>query len=135
MRGQSYLKYLMDELIPMRDAGWMKFTHRFIAFYLLLAVANEVVWRGWGTDTWVNFRTFVLPGGQLPLHHGAGPALPALRAGRRRRQGLIPPAALRSFLGAAMSFGTKLSCGCFTLAISLRGPSERPRHQEPGGLR
>ena len=61
MRGQSYLKYLMDELIPMRDEGWMKFTHRFIAFYLLLAVANEVVWRGWGTDTWVNFRTFVLP--------------------------------------------------------------------------
>ena len=61
LRGQSYLKYLMDELIPMRDVGWMKFTVRFIVFYLLLAVANEVVWRGYGTDTWVNFRTFVLP--------------------------------------------------------------------------
>jgi intracellular septation protein len=61
LRGQSYLKYLMDELIPMRDEGWMKFTSRFIVFYLLLAVANEVVWRIWGTDVWVNFRTFVLP--------------------------------------------------------------------------
>ena len=61
MRGQSYLKYLMDELIPMRDEGWLKFTWRFVAFYILLALANEVVWRGWGTDTWVNFRTFVLP--------------------------------------------------------------------------
>ena len=30
-------------------------------FYLCLAVANEVVWRAYGTDTWVNFRTFVLP--------------------------------------------------------------------------
>lgn len=61
LRGQSYLKYLMDELIPMSDAGWMKFTVRFVVFYVALAVANEVVWRGWGTDTWVDFRTFVLP--------------------------------------------------------------------------
>ena len=51
----------MDELIPMRDAGWMKFTTRFVVFYIALAVLNEVVWRVYGTDTWVNFRTFVLP--------------------------------------------------------------------------
>ena len=61
LRGQSYLKYLMDELIPMRHEGWMKFTVRFVVFYLLLAVANEAVWRLYDTDTWVNFRTFVLP--------------------------------------------------------------------------
>ncbi len=61
LRGQSYLRYLMDELIPMQPEGWMKFTRRFIVFYLFLAVLNEVVWRGWGTDVWVNFRTFVLP--------------------------------------------------------------------------
>ena len=61
LRGQSYLRYLMDELIPMQREGWMKFTRRFVVFYLLLAILNEVVWRGWGTDTWVNFRTFVLP--------------------------------------------------------------------------
>jgi len=61
LRGQSYLKYLMDELIPMQDAGWLKFTRRFVVFYLFLAVMNEIVWRGWGTDAWVNFRTFVLP--------------------------------------------------------------------------
>ena len=61
MRGQSYLKYLMDELIPMQHDGWIKFTVRFVAFYLGLAVLNEIVWRTWGTDTWVNFRTFVLP--------------------------------------------------------------------------
>jgi intracellular septation protein len=62
MRRQSYLKYLMDELIPMRDEGWLKFTRRFVIFYVLLAVLNEIVWRSYGTDTWVNFRTFVLPG-------------------------------------------------------------------------
>jgi intracellular septation protein len=61
LRGQSYLKYLMDELIPMQDEGWMKFTNRFIVFYVFLAILNEIVWRGFGTDAWVNFRTFVLP--------------------------------------------------------------------------
>ncbi len=61
LRGQSYLKYLMDELIPMRDEGWLRFTTRFVVFYLVLAALNEVVWRVYGTDTWVNFRTFVLP--------------------------------------------------------------------------
>ena len=65
LRGQSYLKYLMDELIPMRDEGWMKFTTRFVVFYLLLAVLNEVVWRSYGTDVWVNFRTFVLPAANI----------------------------------------------------------------------
>jgi intracellular septation protein len=61
LRGQSYLRYLMDELLPMQREGWMKFTRRFVVFYLLLAVLNEIVWRNLGTDAWVNFRTFVLP--------------------------------------------------------------------------
>ena len=88
LRGQSYLKYLMDELIPMRDEGWMKFTTRFVAFYLLLAVLNEVVWRSYGTDVWVNFRTFVLPAGEHHLHHDPGAALPALRGRRPGGQGV-----------------------------------------------
>lgn len=74
LRGQSYLRYLMEELIPLQDEGWMKFTVRFVIFYLFLAVLNEIVWRVWGTDVWVNFRTFVLPAAnfafimaQLPL--------------------------------------------------------------------
>ena len=51
----------MDELIPMQHEGWIKFTLRFVVFYVCLAILNEIVWRGYGTDTWVNFRTFVLP--------------------------------------------------------------------------
>lgn len=61
LRGQSYLRYLMDEILPMRREGWMKFTRRFVIFYILLAILNEIVWRVYGTDTWVDFRTFVLP--------------------------------------------------------------------------
>ena len=61
LRGQSYLRYLLDEMIPMQAEGWLKFTRRFVLFYIGLAVLNEIVWRGWGTDVWVNFRTFALP--------------------------------------------------------------------------
>ena len=62
LRGQSYLKYLMDELIPMQDRRLARCS-RAVSWSStsFLAVLNEVVWRGWGTDVWVNFRTFVLP--------------------------------------------------------------------------
>ncbi len=61
MRGQSYLQYLMGEVFSMKREGWMLFTRRFALFFACLAVVNEVVWRSQDTDTWVNFRTFVLP--------------------------------------------------------------------------
>ncbi|QDL92839.1 septation protein IspZ [Paroceanicella profunda] len=61
MRGQSYLQYLMGEVFRMKSAGWMLFTRRFALYFACLAVANELVWRTQDTDTWVTFRTFVLP--------------------------------------------------------------------------
>ena len=61
LRGESYLKYLMDEVMPMADEGWMIFTRRFMLFFFALAAANEAVWRLMDTDAWVSFKTFVLP--------------------------------------------------------------------------
>jgi len=54
-------KYLMDEVVPMQVEGWMKFTFRFMLFFVMMAITNEIVWRNFDTDTWVNFRTFFLP--------------------------------------------------------------------------
>lgn len=65
-RGVSYLQYLMGEMMPMNRDGWMKLTQRFAMFFLAMAVANEAVWRGMGTDAWVSFKTFVT----LPLTIG-----------------------------------------------------------------
>ncbi|MCF6272027.1 MAG: septation protein A [Rhodobacteraceae bacterium] len=61
LRGQSYLRYLMGEMMPLQDEGWMIFTKRFALFFLALAVINELVWRNMDTDIWVNFKTFFLP--------------------------------------------------------------------------
>lgn len=60
LRGQSYLKSVMGELLPMQPEGWMILTKRFTAFFILLAILNEVIWRGFSTEIWVNFKTFGL---------------------------------------------------------------------------
>jgi intracellular septation protein len=62
MRGQSYLRVVMGELLPMEHAGWMILTKRMTAFFFLLAASNEFVWRTQSTEIWVYFETFVLTG-------------------------------------------------------------------------
>lgn len=60
LRGKSYLRAVMDEALPMQEAGWMILTRRITVFFFGLAVANEVIWRNFSTDAWVNFKTFGL---------------------------------------------------------------------------
>lgn len=60
-RGRSYLAYVMSEMIPMSDEGWMVLTRRLAMFFAALAVANEVVWRTMSTDAWVKIETFGFP--------------------------------------------------------------------------
>ena len=60
-RGRSYLAYVMSEMIPMSDEGWMVLTRRLALFFAGLAVANEVVWRTMSTDAWVKIETFGFP--------------------------------------------------------------------------
>jgi len=65
LRGQSYLQYLMEEAMPLKQEGWMIFTRRFCWFFLSMAAANEFVWRTMSTDAWVNFKTFGLTAAML----------------------------------------------------------------------
>ncbi len=61
LRGQSYLKLVMGEVMPLLQEGWMILTKRLVLFFLVLAMANEFVWRTMSTDFWVNFETFAMP--------------------------------------------------------------------------
>ena len=60
MRGKSYLRGLMDGVMPLTHDGWMLLTKRLTGFFLGLAVANELVWRLMSEQAWVNFKTFGL---------------------------------------------------------------------------
>lgn len=59
--GRSFLRDVMDEMMPLMDEGWMKLTRRLTAVFALMAVLNEVVWRTMSTDFWVKFETFGMP--------------------------------------------------------------------------
>ena len=58
---RSYLAYIMGEMIPMEDEGWMILTRRLCLGFAVLAVANEIIWRTMSTDTWVKIETFGFP--------------------------------------------------------------------------
>lgn len=60
LRRQSYLQFVLEETVPLRREGWMILTRRLMAFFVGLAVLNEVIWRTMSTDMWVNFKTFGL---------------------------------------------------------------------------
>ena len=60
LRGKSYLALAMDEAIPLAPEGWMILTRRLAAFFAVLAVLNEAIWRTMSDQAWVNFKTFGL---------------------------------------------------------------------------
>ena len=57
------LGMVFDSVFNLTDEGWRKLTLRWGVFFVLLAVLNEIVWRNFSTDAWVNFKVF----GFLPL--------------------------------------------------------------------
>lgn len=60
LRGQSWLRLVMEEALPLTAEGWMILTRRLALFFAGLALANEAVWRTMSTEAWVNFKTFGL---------------------------------------------------------------------------
>ncbi|NHQ74281.1 septation protein IspZ [Roseovarius gahaiensis] len=60
LRGQSWLQYVMDGVMPLTNEGWIILTRRLAAFFFGLAVLNELVWRLMSEESWVYFKTFGL---------------------------------------------------------------------------
>jgi intracellular septation protein len=72
--GHSPIRILMGDSIALPEAAWRKLTLRFGLFFLVLAAANEVVWRTQPEAIWVAFRfpgllivSLVFAGTQIPL--------------------------------------------------------------------
>ena len=60
LQGKSYLRLVLQEALPMEEAGWMILTRRIAVFFVGLALANELVWRNFSTESWVWFKVFGL---------------------------------------------------------------------------
>ena len=57
-------KYFSKEnLLKLKDEGWLKLNSRWIYFFFFLALLNEYVWRTQTEEFWVNFKVW----GLLPI--------------------------------------------------------------------
>lgn len=68
------LSVVFDSVFRLTDEGWRILTIRWSAFFFVMAILNEIVWRTQTTDFWVSFKlfgfvplTFVFALAQLPL--------------------------------------------------------------------
>jgi intracellular septation protein len=61
--GRPLMKLLFGEAFNLTEEGWRKLTLRWMVFFVMMAVLNEIVWRNFSEGTWVNFKVF----GILPL--------------------------------------------------------------------
>lgn len=58
------VKFLMGQAIKLRSEDrWLQLNFRFMLFFVLMAITNEIVWRSFDEATWVNFKVF----GSLPI--------------------------------------------------------------------
>ena len=52
------LKLLFDSAFELDTEGWWKLTFRWGLFFFFLAIVNEIVWRNFSNDFWVNFKVW-----------------------------------------------------------------------------
>ena len=55
---KGLLRHLLEMAMELKDEGWIKLSARWGFFFLFLAALNEVIWRNFSTDFWVNFKVF-----------------------------------------------------------------------------
>ncbi len=61
--GKSLLGYVFNAAFRLDEEGWKKLTIRWGIFFLFLAVINEIVWRNFSDQFWVNFKVW----GTMPI--------------------------------------------------------------------
>jgi intracellular septation protein len=56
------LQYLFGGSIEISNQAWLHLSLRWGGFFIFLAILNEVIWRNFSTDWWVQFKVFgILP--------------------------------------------------------------------------
>ncbi|MEB2847596.1 septation protein A [Rhizobiales bacterium RZME27] len=61
--GKSLLGYVFNAAFRLDEEGWRKLTLRWGIFFLFLAVINEIVWRNFSDQFWINFKVW----GTMPI--------------------------------------------------------------------
>ena len=57
--GRNIWKTAFEHAFKMPDPAWKVFALRWAAFYVVLAILNEVIWRNFSKEFWVNSKLFL----------------------------------------------------------------------------
>lgn len=58
LKKKPILSILFESQIQMSKQSWLILSLRFGCYFLFLAILNEIIWRNFTTDFWVNFKVF-----------------------------------------------------------------------------
>lgn len=56
--GRPVAKPLLGAAVRLQENAWRILAYRFGAFFFIMACLNEIVWRSFSRDVWVNYHTF-----------------------------------------------------------------------------
>jgi intracellular septation protein len=57
--GRPLLKPIFGAAFQLTEAGWKELTLRWALFFFVLAIINEIAWRGFSTETWIASKLVV----------------------------------------------------------------------------
>ena len=52
------VKFILGAAVTLNEAGWRVLTWRFGLFFFAMALLNELIWRNFSSDIWVNYHVF-----------------------------------------------------------------------------
>lgn len=58
LMGKSLVRPILGSAIRLRDTAWRGLAFRFGAFFFVMAIFNEIVWRNFSRDVWMNYHLF-----------------------------------------------------------------------------
>jgi intracellular septation protein len=56
------LQYVLGDALKLTDEGWNQLTWRYAFFFAGMAILNEIVWRNFSENAWVDFKVFGILG-------------------------------------------------------------------------
>jgi intracellular septation protein len=57
---KQILKYVLGKAITLEEKAWKTLSIRWAIFFTILAILNEIVWRNFSEELWVNFKVFAV---------------------------------------------------------------------------
>lgn len=65
LSGRAPLRMVLGKELVLKEQGWRYLHHSYAVFFGVMACVNELVWRSFSTDVWVNFKVFGMVGVSL----------------------------------------------------------------------